>query len=206
LAKAKLKKSGKGKYITIGIGATAAVIVAVMLSALMSAASEFQFSQSNDNIPQGAGGPQVPAQFQPPSVADSPADQMLAALVPSQLQNFQVSGDSVFPNQAVKQNIVKGTPSTFTIDNVHRSFQGYNVDASNVKVQLIPASQDGSKTKVYFVIQANSAKVTGGTFGLGINKSFNNLNINSISGVYDKSTGKIDIHVPPGLIASLLFK
>jgi uncharacterized FlaG/YvyC family protein len=189
--------------ISIGIAAAAVTITAVLLSIMMedttthatNTALNTRFPISPDGIPD------KPRKSDLPPAGGS----LFGMLVPKQFQNFDIRGDSVFPNHTVKENVIeKYQPINITIVNFHRTIEGQNVNASNVKIQALPSKIDNSKTKINFIIHAKSIKLST-DFGFPLNKSFNNLYLDSISGVYDKDTGKMTMHIPPETLFSLMF-
>jgi hypothetical protein len=52
---------------------------------------------------------------------------------------FDVSGDQIFPNDTIKQNIVsKYEPSKFVINNLRHQLFGFNKTASDIMIHVSP--------------------------------------------------------------------
>jgi hypothetical protein len=52
---------------------------------------------------------------------------------------FDVSGDQIFPNDTIKQNIVsKYEPSKFVINNLRHQLFGFNITASDIMIHVSP--------------------------------------------------------------------
>ena len=62
---------------------------------------------------------------------------------------FDVSGDQIFPNDTIKQNIVsKYEPSKFVIKNLRHQLFGLNITASDIMIHVSPKKMNITKTMV----------------------------------------------------------
>ena len=107
---------------------------------------------------------------------------------------FDLEGSQIFPNNNIKQNIVsKYKSSEYNIDNLNYKLLGFNITASNIKIHVVPKKIDDSKTRVDIQLMlAKDVKVSNGP----INLSYNEVDLGSVYGIYDKATDKMTVHVP----------
>jgi hypothetical protein len=107
---------------------------------------------------------------------------------------FDLEGSQIFPNNNIKQNIVsKYKSSEYNIDNLNYKLLGFNITASNIKIHVVPKKIDDSKTRVDIPLMlAKDVKVSNGP----INLSYNEVDLGSVYGIYDKATDKMTVHVP----------
>lgn len=117
---------------------------------------------------------------------------------------FDVSGDQIFPNDTIKQNIVsKYEPSKFVINNIRHQLLGFNITASDIMIHVSPKKMDTSKTMVSIpLLQAQDVRINDGT-GL-INLSYNQVDLDSVYGVYDKNEDRMTVHVPINVAAKYI--
>jgi hypothetical protein len=114
---------------------------------------------------------------------------------------FDVSGDQIFPNDTIKQTIVsKYEPSIFVINNLSHQLFGFNITASDITIHVSPKRIDITKTMVNIPsLLARDVRINDGT-GL-INLSYNQVDLGSVYGVYDKNKDRMTVHVPINVAA-----
>ena len=107
---------------------------------------------------------------------------------------FDLEGSQIFPNNNIKQNIVsKYESSEYNIDDLNYELLGFKITASDIKIHVDPKKIDDSKTRVDIPLMlAKDVKVSNGP----INLSYNEVDLGSVYGIYDKTTDKMTIHVP----------
>src|SRR5919108_1776928 len=107
---------------------------------------------------------------------------------------FDLEGSQIFPNNNIKQNIVSNYESSeYNIDNLNYKLLGFKITASDIKIHVNPKKIDDSKTKVDIPLMlAKDVKVSNGP----INLSYNEVDLGSVYGIYDKTTDKMTVHVP----------
>jgi hypothetical protein len=109
---------------------------------------------------------------------------------------FDIDGTQIFPNDTVKHSIVtEYNPSVYNISGLQYKIMEHIINASDVQIYVDPTRIDEANTRLDFQIYANSAEVT----GQWLNKSYNNLEIRSAYGIYNRVTDKMTIHIPYGL-------
>ena len=107
---------------------------------------------------------------------------------------FDLEGSQIFPNNNIKQNIVSRYKSSeYNIDDLNYKLLGFKITASDIKIHVNPKKIDDSKTKVDIPLMlAKDVKVSNGP----INLTYNEVDLGSIYGIYDKTTDKMTVHVP----------
>lgn len=106
---------------------------------------------------------------------------------------FDIDGAQIFPNDTVKHSIVtEYNPSVYNIPSLQYVIMEHIINASDVEIHVNPTRIDDAITRLDFQIYANNAEVT----GQSLNKSYNNLEIKSAYGIYDRVTDKMTIHMP----------
>jgi hypothetical protein len=90
--------------------------------------------------------------------------------------------------------------SKYDISKLEYSVLDHSINASDVIVQAYPSRIDDTNTKVDIIIYAEKVQVT----GLPVNKSYENMNLHSIYGIYDKANEKMTVHMPLPVAISLL--
>jgi hypothetical protein len=107
---------------------------------------------------------------------------------------FDLEGSQIFPNNNIKQNIVSRYKSSeYNIDDLNYKLLGFKITASDIKIHVDPKKIDDSKTRVDIPLMlAKDVKVSNGP----INLSYNEVDLGSVYGIYDKTTGKMTVHVP----------
>jgi hypothetical protein len=106
---------------------------------------------------------------------------------------FDIDGTQIFPNDTIKHSIVtEYNPSVYNIPSLQYKIMEHMINASDVEIHVNPTRIDDAITRLDFQIYANNAEVT----GQSLNKSYNNLEIKSTYGIYDRVTDKMTIHMP----------
>src|ERR671913_768032 len=106
---------------------------------------------------------------------------------------FDIDGAQIFPNDTVKHSIVtEYKPSVYNIPSLQYKIMEHTINASEVEIHVDPTRIDDANTRLDFQIYANNAEVT----GQSLNKNYNNLEIRSAYGIYNRVTDKITIHIP----------
>jgi hypothetical protein len=106
---------------------------------------------------------------------------------------FDIDGTQIFPNDTIKHSIVtEYNPSVYNIPSLQYKIMEHMINASDVEIHVNPTRIDDAITRLDFQIYANNAEVT----GQSLNKSYNNLEIKSAYGIYDRVTDKMTIHIP----------
>jgi hypothetical protein len=105
-----------------------------------------------------------------------------------------LDGKQIFPNSTLKQNIVdKYQTSTYDIRDLKYNILGFNITAHDIKIHVNPSRIDATKTRVGMPLMlASNVTVTNGV----INLKYNQVDLGSIYGIYDKTTNKMMVHIP----------
>jgi hypothetical protein len=105
-----------------------------------------------------------------------------------------ISGKQIFPNETLKQDIVTNyKSSTYYISTLKYTLLGFDITASDIKIQVKPSRLDSTRTKVDLpVMLAREVSVTNGL----LNLKYNEINLGLIYGIYDKVSDKMTIHIP----------
>ena len=113
-----------------------------------------------------------------------------------------LDGKQIFPNSTLKENIVdKYQPSTYDIRDLKYNLLGFNVTAHDIKIHVNPSRIDTTKTRVDIPLMlARNVTVTNGV----INLDYNQVDLGSIYGIYDKTTDKIMVHIPLAVASKYL--
>lgn len=82
--------------------------------------------------------------------------------------------------------------SVYNISRLQYEILGHTINASDVQMRVHPTRIDDTKTRLDIQIHANNAEVR----GEWLTKSFENLDLKSVYGIYDRVNDKITIHVP----------
>jgi len=106
---------------------------------------------------------------------------------------FDIDGEQIFPNDTVKHSIVtEYNPSVYNISTLHYTIMEHTINASEIEIHVVPTRIDEANTRLDFQIFSNYADVTGQL----LSKSYNDLQITSAYGIYDRITDKMTVHVP----------
>ena len=116
---------------------------------------------------------------------------------------FDLDGSQIFPNNDIKQDIVgEYKSSNYNINDLNYELLGFKIIASDIKIHVDPKRIDDTKTRIDIpLLLAKDIKVSNG--GL-INLSYNELELGSVYGIYDKATDKMSVHVPIAIAAKYI--
>ena len=120
------------------------------------------------------------------------------------VKNFEYTvdlpGKQIFPNDKIKQSITSDYKSAeYNIANLNYVLLGFKITASDIKIHVDPKRIDSSKTRVNIpLMHAKNVKLSNGH----INLSYNQIDLNSVYGIYDKNTDKMTVHIPFGVTAN----
>lgn len=105
-----------------------------------------------------------------------------------------LSGKQAFPNETLRQDIINNYKSSaYNIPALKYNLLGFDITASDIKIQVKPSRIDSIRTKVDLPIMiARQVSVTNGL----LNLKYNEVNLSSIYGIYDKTSDKMTIHIP----------
>ena len=105
-----------------------------------------------------------------------------------------LSGKQIFPNDTIEQDIVTYyKPSTYNISSLKYRLLGFDISASDIKIDVKPSRIDATRTKVDLpLVLARNVTVTNGLFTL----KYSEINLGSIYGIYDKNSDKMTLHIP----------
>lgn len=108
---------------------------------------------------------------------------------------FDLEGSQIFPSNNIKQDIVsKYKSSEYEIDDLNHELLGFRITASDIKINVEPKRIDDTKTRVDIpLLSAKEIKVSNG--GL-INLFYDEVDLGSVYGVYDRTKDKMTVHVP----------
>lgn len=119
----------------------------------------------------------------------------------------EIDANQIFPNETLKREIINKSGSfEFTIPNLNYSLLGFNISASDVKVnasakQVMDDSGQSNKTRIDFpVMLARSVNVSNDM----ISQKYENVDLSSIYAFYDPETDKFIFHVPYEIAARYL--
>ncbi len=116
---------------------------------------------------------------------------------------FDLDGSKIFPNKDIKQDIVgEYKSSDYNIGNLNYELLGFKIIASDINIHVDPKKIDDTKTRIDIpLLLAKDIKVSNG--GL-INLSYNEVELRSVYGIYDKTTDKMSVHVPIAIAAKYI--
>ena len=120
------------------------------------------------------------------------------------VKNFEYTvdlpGKQIFPNDKIKQSLTSDYKSAeYNIANLNYVLLGFKITASDIKIHVDPKRIDSSKTRVNIpLMHAENVKLSNGH----INLSYNQIDLNSVYGIYDKNTDKMTVHISFGVTAN----
>ncbi|HEX6067995.1 MAG TPA: hypothetical protein VFZ05_04265 [Nitrososphaera sp.] len=114
---------------------------------------------------------------------------------------MDVDASELFPSEQIKEEVItKGEPSQFTIAEIKRKIAGFTVSAQDVFMKLSPFKVDSSNTHIDVDIQGARVEISG-----IFTKTYNNVDVDGIYGIYNTAMDKVTIHVPYKVALSFLF-
>src|SRR5918992_2661459 len=116
---------------------------------------------------------------------------------------FDLDGSQLFPNNDIKQDIISEYKSSnYNIDDLNYELLGFKIIASDIKILVDPKRIDDTKTRIDIpLLLAKDIQVS--KDGL-INLSYNDVELGSVYGIYDKATDKMSVHVPIAIAAKYI--
>jgi hypothetical protein len=116
---------------------------------------------------------------------------------------FDLNGSQIFPNDDIKQDIISEYKSSnYNIDDLNYELLGFKIIASDIKILVDPKRIDDTKTRIDIpLLLAKDINISND--GL-INLSYNEVELGSVYGIYDKATDKMSVHVPVSIAAKYL--
>jgi hypothetical protein len=139
------------------------------------------------------GGIQAEAQQPLLSLQEKLSDNITFLFLDAFEYTFDIDGEQIFPNDTVKHSIVtEYDASVYNIPTLHYTIMEHTINASDIEIHVVPTRIDEANTRLDFQIFANNADVTGQL----LSKSYNDLEITSAYGIYDRITDKMTVHVP----------
>jgi hypothetical protein len=116
---------------------------------------------------------------------------------------FDLEGNQIFPNNNIKQDIVREYKSSeYNIDDLNYELLGFKIGASDIKIHVDPKKIDDTETRVDIsLLLARDIKVSNGRL---INLSYDTVDLGSVYGIYNKATDNMTVHVPLGIAAKYI--
>lgn len=113
---------------------------------------------------------------------------------------FDLDGSQIFPNNDIKQDIVSEYKSSnYNIDDLNYELLGFKIIASDIRIHVNPNRIDDTKTRIDIpLLLAKDIKVSNGGV---INLSYNEVELESVYGIYDRTTDIMSVHVPIAIAA-----
>jgi hypothetical protein len=87
--------------------------------------------------------------------------------------------------------VTEYSPSVYNIPSLQYKIMDHMINTSDVRIHVDPTRIDEANMRLDFQIYANNAEVT----GQSLNKNYNNLEIRSAYGIYNRVTDKMTIHI-----------
>jgi hypothetical protein len=108
--------------------------------------------------------------------------------------SVDLSGKQIFPNDTIKEDVVTHyRSSTFTINTLKYTLLGFDITASDIRIKVEPSRIDTTTTKVDLpIVVARDVSIAKGLIDL----KYDQINLSSIYGIYDKTSDKMTIHIP----------
>jgi hypothetical protein len=105
-----------------------------------------------------------------------------------------LSGRQIFPNDTLKQDIVTYyKSSTYNISSLKYRLLGFDITASDIKIDVKPSKIDANRTKVDLpIVDARNVVVTNEL----LNLKYTEINLGPIYGIYNKISDKMTVHIP----------
>ena len=120
----------------------------------------------------------------------------------------EIDANQIFPNETLKREIINKSGSfEFTIPSLNYSLLGFNISASDVKVNanakqvMDDSAGQSNKTRIDFpVMLARGVNVSNDM----ISQKYENVDLSSIYAFYDPETDKFTFHIPYEIAARYL--
>jgi hypothetical protein len=116
---------------------------------------------------------------------------------------FDIDGTQLIPNDTLKHIILtEYKHAVYNISRLQYKILDHTINASDVHIDVDPTRIDNIKTRFDIQIYANNAEVT----GPWLTRTYDNLDLKSVYGIYDVATDKMVVHVPYGVAFSILLR
>jgi hypothetical protein len=116
---------------------------------------------------------------------------------------FDIDGTQLIPNDTLKHTILTEYKHVvYNISRLQYKILDHTINASDVQIDVDPTRIDDMKTRFNIQIYADNAQVT----GQWLTKTYYNLDLKSVYGIYDRATDNMVIHVPYSVALSLLLQ
>ena len=113
---------------------------------------------------------------------------------------FTLNSSQIFPNETIKQDVLNNhTRSQYNISSLEHGLMGYQINASDVRVNVTPSSIDEARTRLDLQIYAERVNVTGSA-----DRFYDRVELESLYGIHDRRTDLIEMHVPLDVALSYL--
>jgi hypothetical protein len=144
----------------------------------------------------------LPANAQPPPYEERAyPDGTVLFLLDEFEYIFDIDAAQLIPNDTLKNTILtEHKPAIYNVSRLQYKIMGHTINASNVQIDVDPIQIDHNKTRFNIQIYASNAQVA----GQWLSRTYENLDLKSVYGVYDRITDKMAIHIPYGVALSFL--
>jgi hypothetical protein len=116
---------------------------------------------------------------------------------------FDIDGTQLIPNDTLKHTILtEYKHAIYNISRLQYKILDHTINASDVQIDVDPKRIDDMKTRFNIEIYAHNAEVT----GPWLTRTYDNLDLKSVYGIYNAATDKMGIHVPYSVALSLLLQ
>jgi hypothetical protein len=116
---------------------------------------------------------------------------------------FDIDAAQLIPNDTLKNTILtEHKPTSYSISSLQYKIFEHTINASNVQIEVDPIQIDHNRTRFNIQIYASTAQVA----GQALSRTYENLDLKSVYGVYDRITDKMAIHIPYSVALSLLLQ
>ena len=107
---------------------------------------------------------------------------------------IDLNGKEIFPNDTLKQDTISNyKSSTYNISTLKYKLLGFDITASDIKIEVKPSRIDALRTKIDLpVVLAKHVSVSNGL----LNLKYSEINLSSIYGIYDKTSDQMTLHIP----------
>ena len=116
---------------------------------------------------------------------------------------FDIDAAQLIPNHTLKNTILaEHKPASYSISHLQYKIFEHTINASNVQIEVDPIEIDHNKTRFNIQIYASNAQVA----GQWLSRTYENLELKSVYGIYDRITDKMAIHIPYSVALSFLLQ
>jgi hypothetical protein len=146
----------------------------------------------------------LPANAQPPLYEkEGYFDSTVSFLLEEFEYIFEIDAAQLIPNDTLKNRILtEHRPTNYSISHLQYKIFEHTINASNVQIEVDPMEIDHNKTRFNIEIYSSNAQVA----GQWLSRTYENLDLKSVYGIYDKITDKMAIHIPYRVALSFLLQ